>query len=68
MSRVTDGIVVGYDGSPGSAEALRWAAREAWARGTVLTICLTWRPDDLALSGDPEAGGQGTTRTGRSLR
>ncbi len=58
MSRVTDGIVVGYDGSPGSAEALRWAAREAWARGTVLTICLTWRPDDLALSGDPEAGGQ----------
>jgi nucleotide-binding universal stress UspA family protein len=62
MSRVTDGIIVGYDGSPGSAEALRWAAREAWARGTVLTICLTWRPDDLALAGDPEAGGQARQR------
>ena len=62
MSGVTDGIVVGYDGSPGSAEALRWAAREAWARGTVLTICLTRRPDDLALVGDPEAGGQARQR------
>jgi nucleotide-binding universal stress UspA family protein len=62
MSGVTDGIVVGYDGSPGSAEALRWAAREAWARRTVLTICLTWRPDDLALAGDPEAGGQARQR------
>jgi hypothetical protein len=31
MSKVTDGIIVSYDGSPGSAEALRWAAREAWA-------------------------------------
>lgn len=62
MSRVTDGIIVGYDGSPGSAEALRWAAREAWARGTVLTICLTRRPDDLALAGDPEAGGQARQR------
>jgi nucleotide-binding universal stress UspA family protein len=62
MSRVTDGIIVGYDGSPGSAEALRWAAREACARGTVLTICLIWRPDDLALAGDPEAGGQARQR------
>lgn len=62
MSGVTDGIIVGYDGSPGSAEALRWAAREAWARGTVLTICLSWRPGDLALAGDPEAGGQARQR------
>jgi nucleotide-binding universal stress UspA family protein len=62
MSGVTDGIVVGYDGSPGSAEALRWAAREAWARGTVLTICLTWRPDDPALAGNPEAVGRARQR------
>ena len=62
MSEVTDGIVVGYDGSPGSAEALRWAAREAWARGTVLTICLTWRRDGLAPADDPEAGGQAQQR------
>ena len=33
MSGVTDGIIVGYDGSPGSAEALRWAAREAGPAG-----------------------------------
>jgi len=26
------GIVAGYDGSPGAAQALRWAAREARAR------------------------------------
>ena len=58
MSGVTDGIIVGYDGSPGSAAALHWAAREAWARGTALTICLTWRSDDLALAGNPEASGQ----------
>jgi nucleotide-binding universal stress UspA family protein len=52
MAEMTDGIVAGYDGSAGSAEALRWAAREAWARGTVLTICLAWPSDDLALLGD----------------
>jgi nucleotide-binding universal stress UspA family protein len=52
MTRTTDGIVAGYDGSPGSDEALRWAAREARARGTALTICLVWAPDELALPGD----------------
>jgi nucleotide-binding universal stress UspA family protein len=44
---MTDGIVVGYDGSAGSAEAVRWAAREAWARGTALTVCLAWAPDHM---------------------
>jgi nucleotide-binding universal stress UspA family protein len=48
----TDGIIAGYDGSAGSKEALRWAAREAWARGTVLTICLAWPADELALQDD----------------
>jgi nucleotide-binding universal stress UspA family protein len=51
MAGMTDGIVAGYDGSPASDDALRWAGREAWARGTVLTICLAWAPDDLALLG-----------------
>ena len=36
MTGMTHGIVAGYDGSPGAAQALRWAAREAWARGTTL--------------------------------
>jgi nucleotide-binding universal stress UspA family protein len=33
------GILVGYDGSAGSEEALTWAAREARAREAVLTVC-----------------------------
>lgn len=52
MTGMTDGVIVGYDGSRGSDEALRWAAREAWARGTVLTICLAWPPAELAQMGD----------------
>jgi nucleotide-binding universal stress UspA family protein len=52
MAGMPEGIIAGYDGSTGSDEALRWAAREASARGTVLTICLAWPPDDLA-PGDP---------------
>ena len=47
MTGTTYGIVVGYDGSPGAAQALRWAAREAWARGTTLTVCLAWTPDHM---------------------
>ena len=49
MTGVTDGIVSGYDGSPGSADAVRWAAREAWARDTTLTVCLAWAPDHMEL-------------------
>jgi nucleotide-binding universal stress UspA family protein len=52
MTGMTDGIIAGYDGSPGSDEALRWAAREAWARGTGLTIFLARPPDELALPDD----------------
>jgi nucleotide-binding universal stress UspA family protein len=47
MAGIADGIVAGYDGSPGSDQALRWAVREAQARGTVLTVCLAWAPDAL---------------------
>lgn len=32
------GVVVGYDGSPGSAPALAWAAAEAGRRGSPLTV------------------------------
>ena len=55
MTGMTDGIMVGYDGSAGSDEALRWAAREALARGTALTICLAWPAADLLLLGDWQA-------------
>jgi nucleotide-binding universal stress UspA family protein len=49
MTGTTYGIVVGYDGSPGAAQALRWAAREAWARGTTLSVSLAWTPDHMEL-------------------
>jgi len=49
MTGTIYGIVAGYDGSPGGAQALRWAAREARARGTTLTACLAWTPDHMEL-------------------
>ena len=49
MTEMTYGIVAGYDGSPGSGDALRWGAREAKARETTLTVCLAWMPDHMAL-------------------
>ena len=49
MTGTRYGIVAGYDGSPGAAQALRWAAREAWARGTELTVSLAWTPDHMEL-------------------
>ena len=49
MTQMTYGIVAGYDGSPGSGDALRWGAREAKARETTLTVCLAWMPDHMAL-------------------
>ena len=47
------GIVAGYDGSPGGGDALRWAAREARERGTMLTVVVA---SDLAPPGEPEIG------------
>ena len=52
MAGMTDGIVAGYDGSPGSERALRWAAREAQARRVKLKVCLAWALEYLALLGD----------------
>jgi nucleotide-binding universal stress UspA family protein len=42
MASTAYGVLLGYDGSAGSDRALSWAAREAKARGTVLTVCLAW--------------------------
>jgi nucleotide-binding universal stress UspA family protein len=39
---MTDKIVVGVDGSPGSILALRWAADEARLRGAVLEVVTAW--------------------------
>lgn len=53
MAGMTDEIIVGYDGSPGSELALNWAAREARKRGSRLTVCHAWAPGDLALPTEP---------------
>jgi nucleotide-binding universal stress UspA family protein len=62
MTGMTYGIVAGYDGSAGSAQAVRWATREALARGTTLTVCLAWRPGHMGLASQAATGelaGQG---------
>jgi nucleotide-binding universal stress UspA family protein len=57
MTSAIHGILVGYDGSPGSETALRWAAREARWRGTALTVCHACPPGDVeAPSGDRAPG------------
>ena len=38
------GVLAGYDGSAGSEQAVSWAAREARARGALLTVCQAWVP------------------------
>jgi nucleotide-binding universal stress UspA family protein len=56
-------IVVGYDGSPSSADAVDWAARQAQLTGSVLEVIMTWEwpptlgwsvpiPDDYDPEGD----------------
>jgi nucleotide-binding universal stress UspA family protein len=57
MTGKSDGIVAGYDGSPGAEEALRWAVREACERSTVLTVCFAWSPEYLALLGVASVSG-----------
>lgn len=48
------GVVVGVDGSPGAAAALRFAVESARLRGSPLTVCHVQRSDD---AGQPEAQG-----------
>ena len=45
MTSAIHGILVGYDGSPDSKTALRWAAREARWRGTELTVRFRPNPE-----------------------
>ena len=49
MTGTEFGILAGYDGSPGSQEALSWAAAEATSRESVLTVCSAWAPGYPAL-------------------
>jgi nucleotide-binding universal stress UspA family protein len=72
MTQMAEEIIVGYDGSPGSELALRWAAREASDRGIPLTVCHAWAPEDLALLIEPPLFGlarrQGEEIAQRGLR
>jgi nucleotide-binding universal stress UspA family protein len=52
MTANTNGVLVGYDGSPGSEQALSWAVREARSRGLPLTVCHAWSPGFHVLPGD----------------
>jgi len=52
MTALRQGIVAGYDGSPGAREALRWAVEEARLRRCRLTVCLAWAPQYLTLIND----------------
>lgn len=49
MAGTVNGVVAGYDGSPGSQEALDWAVSAARARGLALTVCHVLRPQRVAL-------------------
>ena len=66
MTGNSDGIVAGYDGSPGADEALRWAVREVGERGTVLTVCLAWAPEYLAML-DDASGYELAKRKGKEI-
>jgi nucleotide-binding universal stress UspA family protein len=62
------GVLVGHDGSPGSERALRWAAREARWRGSVLTVCHACTPGQAeAASGDSRASDHMQAAGGQDL-
>lgn len=44
MYRSDQRVLIGYDGSSSSREALSWATRAARERGAVLTVCHAWSP------------------------
>lgn len=64
MTSAAHGILVGYDGSPGSERALRWAAREARWRGTVLTVCHAAPPGYVPVAPGGEEALDGARRAG----
>jgi nucleotide-binding universal stress UspA family protein len=45
------GIIVGYDRSTGSTEALDWAVYEARLRSAPLTVCHVWNPQPVTAAG-----------------
>lgn len=49
-------IVVGVDGSLGSAQALRWAYDETDRRHNALTVVTAWSPPDRSRAGAPASG------------
>jgi nucleotide-binding universal stress UspA family protein len=55
MSGSELGILAGYDGSPGSQQALAWATTETRSRGSPLTVCSAWAPGYPALPGQVTA-------------
>ena len=55
MAGIELGILTGYDGSPGSQEALAWAAAETASRREPLTVCSAWAPGYPARPGDVTA-------------
>jgi nucleotide-binding universal stress UspA family protein len=55
MAGIELGILAGYDGSPGSHEALAWAIAEATARGSPLTVCQAWAPGYPTPAGEVTA-------------
>ena len=54
MTGINHGILVGYDGSASSREAVNWAARAARARGVVLTVSHAWEPGHAGPALEPE--------------
>jgi nucleotide-binding universal stress UspA family protein len=46
-------VVVGMDGSPEAARALRWAAREVATRGGALTMVAAWNWDGRTMAMPP---------------
>lgn len=54
MTSTSHGILVGYDGSSSSQQALRWAAREAQERSVILTVCHAWMTGDPGPPGSRE--------------
>ena len=50
VSTATGRIVVGFDGSEASREAVRWAAVEARRRGRTLRIASAFGPDYIFMS------------------
>lgn len=68
MAGQVDGIVAGFDGSPDSEQALRWAVREAGARGTILTACLACPRDERTPAAETVARRHGREMLTQVLR